>query len=427
MVKGLFDLLARLSLSSGATRRVLLVVDQGFFSLSNFVLSVGLASNLAVEDYGIFGLLFAVYWFFLGLTRACSSEVLAVAYQESRSPEAIRSGAIRLGVSGSIAGGLLAALLAIFAESGRVGVIAVLAGGVGVALIQDVLRSSAIACGEWARAVWSDGTWLVVQMIGTAIVVLNSEDEQTRALGVSISWLVGALAGLAIVVVNWNRRGSEAGYGYIGRHGNLIWRYVLEFGSSFGAFQLIYFIIAVVVGVAAVGSIRGAYTVVGPMGVVVSGMLAAAVPEMSRIYSETNVYRVVVRAGMYSLVIAAVFGIALIVWYAIPIDIGALLLGDTWSAAQFVVLPVFLGVFVNGLTVGPRAGVRSVSKRGEGILLRLIVAPMATLMALVGLLVSGVELAAWGIVAGNLVGLVVLWWQLLSRARLENSLQSRVI
>jgi hypothetical protein len=101
-----------------------------------------------------------------------------------------------------------------------------------------------------------------------------------------------------------------------------------------------------------------------------------------------------------------------------PSSWGRAALGDSWTYAAPLILPVTTTQVARGLAAGSLMGLRVASAAAEIIRLRVVVSIATLAFGLLGAL-RGVEAAAWGIAAATAI-LAVLAWQALGRQQIVN-------
>jgi hypothetical protein len=162
--------------------------------------------------------------------------------------------------------------------------------------------------------------------------------------------------------------------------------------------------VAAAAGYAQAGGLRGAIVLLGPVTVVATGLVIAAVPEGVRIKDDRSRLRRLVY------LLAATLSAAVVVWAVVvsrlPDRIGTELLGDTWPLSQGLMVPLGLaGAGVMACT-GLAAGLRSLAAARES--LRAAVPAIALLVVggVVGAAIDGGLGAARGMIVPAWLGVV---------------------
>lgn len=406
------------------------VVDQAVSSATNALLSVMVARQASAVGFGAFGIAYTVYLFSLGFTRAVAAEPLLI-----RRPAAVRSdpsgdgaavggvgsaagvaGVVR-GAVGSAAGaaiviGVLIGLgcaAAAVAIGGQIGA-ALLPLGIGLPalLVQDVWRFELIAGGRGRDATVNDLVWGVTLVGALAIAPKASEAGLAPLV---VAW-VGTGA-LAAVLGAWQTSAVPApmrARRWLREQRDLIPHLVLEFLARTGGRQLTVFAVGLVSGLAALGAIRAAEVVFGPLNVILLGANVSAVPHIASVLRRAP-GDLAAAARRLSLQLA---GLALAVGalsLAIPTSLGRTILGASWSVAAPVLIPQALLMAGNAANTGPLAGLRALEQVARSARVRMLLSPLSVVVGTVGALAGGAVGATLGLAAVNWLGAGLFWRQ----------------
>lgn len=399
---------------AGIGRAGLAIADQALSSLTNFVVGIYVARSLGVGEFGAFSLAFATYVIALNASRGLATDPLVVRYS------GVDVHDWRLAVAGST--GVAAAVgLAVGACCVVVG--AILAGSIGAAflalgitlpglLVQDSWRYAFFSAQRGAQAVANDLVWAAA-LVPLLTIVGNAEPPRVELF--VLAW--GGAATLAAVVGAAQARLVPRLTGVIGwvvRHGDLGVRYLGENLSLGAAFQLRLYGLGLIAGVAAVGALRAAELLLGPVGVVVMGVGLMAVPEASRLLRQSlrRLRPFCLLVGGLQAGIAIVWGLAVLL--LLPDWLGRRLLGASWVLAFELLLPVTLTMAGTGLWVGALTGLRALGAASRSLRAQLISSALFLAGAFGGAAVAGAVGAAWGSAAATLVA-VVIWWRQLNQ------------
>jgi O-antigen/teichoic acid export membrane protein len=396
-----------------ATRRVAWgIADQALSSVTNFGLAILAARALGTHEFGAFSIAFTAYTFALGFSRASASEPLVmrfsgeteVGWRRGVGPSA--GVALILGVVGGVsclvvglvAGGILGEALIV---SGLV---------LPFLLVQDHWRFAFFADGRGNLSFANDLAWALIQFPVLLILVLVIDSP-------AVGWLLlawGGAAGVAAVLGSFQA-------GVTPKVGRALWwwreqrdivpRILGEFVAVTGGSQLALFGVAALAGLSAVGAIRGAQVLMGPVNVLILGVNVVAIPEMvtSLKRSPSSLRR---RSAFFS----CGLGICSLVWGGIvlvlPTSIGVQIMGDTWKTAHSVVPGLIVWQTALAVSVGAVAGLRALSAVRRSLWVRIVVAPFVVGGGLVGAIVGGARGAALGLGAANSLAAVAWWFQL---------------
>lgn len=387
------------------------IADQAVSSLTNLLLAVVVARSVSVRSFGAFGVGFGAYALALGASRAIVGEPMGIRHSAS-SPEMGRR-ALAQGVGAALALGILAgavtALVAL-ALGGSLGLLlSTLAVSLPGLLVQDAWRYGFVAIGEPRKALVNDLIWAAAQVV--LIGMLLSAWEPTVA-GIVLAW--GAAASLAagfgvfqagvVPAVGQARR-------WLGRHDDLWPRLLGEFGAMTGTWQVTMMLIGGIAGLTAVGSLRAAQTLLGPLNLVFLSIPLVALPELSRLLVRRPraVLPVSASIGGGLALLALLGGAAL---WAVPDWLGRELLGESLVPARSVLLPVTIFLASTGVNIGAILGLRSLGAADRSMRVRVATAPVLVTAGVVGAVLDGAFGAAVGLAAANWLAAIAWWWQL---------------
>ena len=384
------------------------VADQALSSLTNLALGVMVARNASTSEFGAFSIAFLVYVSALGLSRALASEPLVVRFSTTSSE--------RWGDAARSAGGaaiLLGAVIGLIC----IGFGLLVGGTLGAALkplglmlpgllAQDVWRFAFFARSTGSAAFLNDLVWAVV--LFPALVALTATGNST------VGWVVfvwGSAATVAAIVGAVQARivpAPGSAWSWWRSQRDLGSRYAGEFSATSGANQAAMYGIGAIAGLAAVGAVRGADLLFGPMNVVFAGLRLTEVPHGARtlLRSKRRLYRnsLVLSAGTAT--IGALWGCILLL---IPPSVGRSLLGETWAPAWELV-PAFTVMTVGrGITLGAITGLRALAAAKRSLRARVISSIGVLIGGLLGAAIAGAVGAAWGFAAST-VPEVTVWW-----------------
>lgn len=400
------------------------VADQAVSSLTQLGVAVLAARSLSPDDFGGFAAAVAVYLLALAVGRALCGEVLTVRHAGTAARAAAPASMGAAVVVGAVLG--LACVAAGVSIGGPFGESAVVIGAaLPLLLLQDAVRYVWAAKGEPIGAFVVDVLWVVLLAIGTAVAGSTSDlTPTTVALAFAASGALSAVAGVLWLrqaprvssARRWLRDGSDLGG-----------RFTIELLVSQGAGQLLVAGVGLVAGAADAGAMRGVQVLFGPLTVLLVGVRFAAVPEGARLAARSGDPGAAVtrRSAQLSAAFVASAGLALVVLALLPDRVGEAVLGDTWAAAELLVVPwgIFMGwqALLEGASIGLRslaAAVRSLRAALTGTLV--------TLAAGVGgAAVDGVRTGTWVLAGAGAFSAAIWWSQLRSAAAAASASASR--
>jgi O-antigen/teichoic acid export membrane protein len=387
------------------------VADQALSSLTNFAVGIYVARSLGPRGLGAFSLAFATYLLALNASRGLATDPLVVRYSGVE-PAAWRQAAARAtGVATAVGAATGAASVAAgMLLSGSTGAAFV---ALGVTLpglmLQDSWRYAFFSAARGGQAFANDLVWAVTLFPLMAVVAASGHAQvQWFVLAWGASATVAALAGG--VQARLLPRPSAA-VGWLRQHRELAPRYLGENLSFSAATQLRFYGLSAVAGLAAVGALRAAELLLGPLNVVIIGIGLIGVPEGARIVrrSPRRLRPFCLALGVLQAATALLWGVAMLL---LPDRVGVRLLGPSWHPASELLLPVTLTVALTGLWVGAWTGLRALGVARRSLRAQAYGSTAYLAGALLGAWLAGAAGAAWGGAAGTAVATAVWWWQL---------------
>lgn len=405
---------------AGSARRALAgrlswgLADQAASSMSNFVVGVYVARSLGVTAFGVFSLAWVTYGVVLNVSRGVATDPLVVRFSgvsdASWRGAVARSSGTALGVGAALG---VVSVVAGLALGGRLGAAFACLGVVlpGL-LLQDAWRFAFFAAGAGRKAFVNDLVW------GAALVPAMVVAAQVG----TVTAFVLAWGGSAAVAAGygWFQSGIRphpaGARAWVREHRDLGYRYLVENVSNSGASQLRAYGLGAIVGVGAVGVIRGAELLLGPFMAVLMGLSLVTVAEAARVLR-----RAPHRLGAFCLLLGGGQAAAALLWggalLLVPDRLGELVLGGVWGAASELIVPVTLGVAGAGLGTGAAAGLRALGAARRSLRSQLFASACYVGGGLGGAAAGGTVGSAWGVAAATVVGSAVWWLQLRAALR----------
>ncbi|MER6910498.1 hypothetical protein ABT354_02320 [Streptomyces sp. NPDC000594] len=397
------------------------LADQAVCSMTNFAVGIYVARSLGLAAFGVFSLAWVTYGVVLGVSRGLATDPLVVRFSgvptASWRAAAARSSGTALGVG--VAFGALC-LMAGPAIGGSVGAaftaLGVILPGL---LLQDAWRYSFFAAGTGRKAFANDllgGLALIPAMVVADRV--GSVAAFVLAWGTAAS--VAALYGCLQSGIRPQLTGARA---WLREQRDLGYRYLVENVGVSGAAQLRAYGLGLIVGVSAVGVIRGAELLLGPFLAVLMGLSLVTVPEAARVLRHAPH-----RLGRFCLLLGGGQAAAALLWGAalllVPDRAGAFVLGGVWHSASELIVPAVLGVAGASLGTGAAAGLRALAAARRSLRCQLFASACYVGGGLGGAAAAGTVGSAWGVAAATISGSAVWWLQL--RAALREHHQNHI-
>ncbi len=395
------------------------VADQAVSSLTNAAVSIYVVHTLGAVQFGAFTLAYVTYSFMLNAARGLATDPLMVRFSGADIRTWRRAAAACTGtatVVGLGAGACVLVAAALFNGTARAAFLALGLTLPGL-MLQDSWRYAFFAIARGSQAFLNDMVWASVLI--PALVLLRVTGH-ANVFWFVLAWGASASVGAAVGPLQARVVPRLSGaWGWVSDHRDLGPRYLAENTSNSGAAQLRTYSIGLIVGLAAVGYVQAATTLMGPFLVIFMGMSLVTVPEANRVLRRSPRH-----LALFCLVIGGALAISALAWgvvvlVALPRGLGHWLLGPIWRPTYPLVLPYVICVMGACVNVGISAGLHALGAARRS--LRAMVLTSAAFLSL------GVIGAAWGGAIGTVcgvavatwIGVLMWWWQL--RAALRES------
>jgi O-antigen/teichoic acid export membrane protein len=394
------------------------VADQGMSSITNFAVSIYIARSLGAVDFGAFSLAYVTYAFVLNASRGLATEPLMVRFTGADIKTWRRATADCTGTSivvGLAAGACVLALAMLMSGTTRLAFLALGLTLPGL-MLQDSFRYAFFTLGRGSQAFLNDLTWAVLLL--PALVLVKATGHANVFLFVLV-W--GASATVAAAVGPLQARVIPRPSGvqrWLSSHRDLGPRFLGEFTASGAAPQLRTYGIGAILGLAAVGYVQAANTLMGPIMVLFLGMGLVTTPEAARVLRRDPrrlpLFCFLVSAGLT--VAGLAWGLVLLV--ALPRGLGHWLLGSLWRGTYPLVLPQTIAVLGMCAGTGSGAGLHALGAARRSFRVMVLTSVIYIGCALTGAVVAGAAGTIWGTAAATWFS-ALLWWRQLGAAMRE--------
>ena len=241
------------------------LADQAMASLTNFLLSIYVARTLGAVQFGAFSLAYVTYGLAINASRGLSIEPLLIRFSGTIPPIWRRATARSTGTALLV--GLATGTCAIAAGRLVGGTTGLAFVALGLTLpgltLQDSWRYPFFALGRGHHAFINDTVWAVVML--PAMVFLRMSGH-ANVFWFVLAWGAGAAAGAAIAPLQAGVMPSLTGATeWLSRHRDLGPRYLVENIGGNASATLRSYSVSYILGLAAVGYIQAANTLMGPL------------------------------------------------------------------------------------------------------------------------------------------------------------------
>ena len=394
---------------SAGRRLSVITIDQAIAGASNVLIAVLAARLLDVASFGLFGILFLIYMMVIGVSRALVSDPLLVHPVEAqeRPNEAIGTGMVLgLGLGAVVlVGGLIVRLWS--AELGDA--LVVLAVCVPLLVLQDLGRYLGFATQRPWSAVALDTCWLMLLI--ACVPVLVAADARTLTWFIAAWGGTGAITGLLTFWMYRDHR-VRMTLSWLRHTWTFSWRYLISYTSTQSSALAASSGIGAIAGASALGGVQGASLLVRPFATFQVAAVAAGVSEISRSGSVGSpVRRMGVKTSALTTGIAA---LNVLVMLALPDSVGHMILGDTWTTAQPLLLPTGAQILCLGMITGARAGLLGMRAVRPAMAIDVCGTVLFVVAALGGAVIGGALGALWAVALVQAM-IMVTWWIVFSR------------
>ncbi|WP_405943570.1 hypothetical protein [Streptomyces sp. NBC_00932] len=378
------------------------VLDQAASSLTNILVLVMAARVSTTAGFAAFSMVYLTFTVLLGLNMSYVGQAVVLERGDRTAlASACRSAAAFTACASLAAGALLAAGGA--AVGGRLGHTFLALGLVlPFVLLQDGLRYSFSALQQPHRALAADVLRLLC--VVPALLLQPHHAGPARLVAVwGLSAVPALLAGLLLLrpLVS----GATTQVRRYLRRGHLGMRFVVEFAVGNASSQLAVLGLGLFASPLAVGALRGATTLFGPLNVLFNSVNVFGPPVLGRLGGRRATARA---AAVLGCVLAGVgFGWAAVL-YALPDRVGRQLLGATWQSASALLPATGSQYAVMALGTCALVTLRVLSPRAT-LSLQVVFSLVSVALMLGGYPLGGAIGAAWGLAAGSALKAVAAW------------------
>jgi O-antigen/teichoic acid export membrane protein len=394
----------------------LTVIDQGFSSLSNFALAGIVAHYSGARQLGVYAIVVSVYILTQGLVRSATSDcMLTRSETDDDLMVPYEQGGYLSALIASCAMSALIALSCLFVTHSFVGPLLAFAICFPLITLQDFARYIGISRHDPAYSIRLDAAWLVLFI---AAFVVERETGH-----ISLTWLVaawtatGALVGLWTIPRHLARKGwRDTLRFWVRSEASVGWKFAGQFALSSSWSYVIFFLLAFVLSVSALGVFKLGQLAMGPLSVASVGLQSAMIAMAAKKfpYDPMRTLRFIFAVATGT---AAVTAAWMFLVYFAPQHFMRSALGPTWPQARHIVIYVGLGFVIASWTGAGAAGLRALRAAKENLWLALFLVPFLIVPPMVGAEIDGLLGAAVGAVISNGFNCIFTWMVLVWAAR----------
>ena len=386
-------------------------------SLTNFAVSIYVIRALGAVQFGAFSLAYLTYAFALTASRGLSTGPQEVRFSGTDLPTWRRAVASCTGTATVV--GLLTGSCVLVAAAALTGTAraAFLALGLTLPglLLQDSWRYSFFTLGRGSQAFLNDLIWAAALVPALLLLRMTGRTGVFWYVFVwGLSGTVGAIAGPLQARVLPRLSGA---WEWLSQHGDLGFRYLAEGASGSGSAQLRGYGVGLIVGLAAVGYVGAANTLMGPMTILFMGMSLVTIPEAARVVRRSPrhlpLFCLLVSGGLATAALA--WGAVVLV--ALPRGLGSSVLGPIWRPTYPLMLPTALSVIGQGVAIGAAAGLHGLGDARRSLRTAVLGSIAFLVFSLLGALQGGAVGTMSGTAVASWIAALLWWWQLRAALR----------
>ncbi|MGW0364210.1 hypothetical protein [Streptomyces sp. NPDC002990] len=378
------------------------VLDQAASSATNILVLVLAARLSSASGFADFSMVYVTFSVLLGLNMAYVGQSLVL--EKGPGLGAACRSSVAFTAAASAAAGAALALVGLLVPGAAGRAFLALGFVLPLVLLQDGLRYCFSALRTPERALAADALRLVC-----VVAALALQPEGASAGRLVLVWGLSALPALTLGLwlLRPYVRGARVSLRPYLLRGHLGRRFAVEFAVGNGSSQLAVLGLGVFATPLAVGALRGATTVFGPLNVLFNSANAFAPPVLGGL----NGKRATVRAtALLGLVLAAVGAGWATVLCLLPDRPGRELLGDTWGAAAALLPATGVQYAVMGLGTCGLLTLRVLAPKAT-LSLQVVFSLLSVVFLVGGYALGGAVGAAWGLAAGSALKAAAAWWR----------------
>jgi O-antigen/teichoic acid export membrane protein len=387
------------------------IADQAMSSLTNFLLSIVVARSLGAAQFGAFSLAYVTYGLAINASRGLSIEPLLIRFSGAIPPTWRRATAHSTGTALLV--GLITGACALAAGRVAGGTTGLAFVALGLTLpglmLQDSWRYAFFALGKGHHAFINDTIWAVILVPALLLLRLT---HHTDVFWFVLAW--GGAANVAAAVAPLQARVMPNLMGateWLSRHRDLGPRYLLENAGGNVSTTARTYAVSSILGLAAVGYMQAANTLLGPFTIILAGVSLFTLPEAAKLMRRSPqhlpVFCVIASIGLT--VLAAVWGAILLV--GLPRGLGQLMLGNLWRPTYPLVLPAVIAIMSSCFVSGALLGLHALGAAKLSLRYVLRSALLTVIFAVIGALTGGTLGAMRFIAIASVLSVLMSWWQ----------------
>ncbi|WP_245241023.1 hypothetical protein, partial [Streptomyces spiramenti] len=391
------------------------VADQGVVALTGILVVVVAARQSTAAEFAAFAVVYTVATVLTGLSAAWVGQALVLGRgADARLHAEARGAALFTALAATAPGAAL--LLAGVVVGGPLGdAFAALGAVLPLVLTQDTLRYGFSLLGAAHGALAAD-----VLRLAVAVPALALQPAGAGPARLVLVWGLSALPALllgAVLLLRATRGARPTPLTARLRRDHLGNRFAAEFGVGQAGTQLAIVGLGLFANPLAVGALRGAATLFGPLNVLFNAANGFGPPQLNRVHADENKARAAALAAGVTALVAAGWGAVL---FLLPDAAGRAVLGETWDAAVALLPATGVQYTVMALGVCGLVTLRVIRPRAT-LPIQVAFSALSVCLLCVGYALGGVIGAAWGLCAGSAAKSAAAWLRVRTELRRPGS------
>lgn len=373
------------------------ILSQGLNTLCSLIATVAVARIVDAGAFGAWAIGYALCTATLVASRAVASTPILLSAREVEGASHDARGSVSLALLIGLASSALLLGGGVVSGSEVRSALFVFAAVVPVVTLQDATRYVFFRDGTPAKAAVIDASWLVVFVLGVSIGPTDSLAMETVTILWGGSAVLSAVAGMVMLRV---RPSVRSGITFLVRNKWASSRLFVEAALTTLSTSLLPVLIAAIAGLSAAGAFRAGQTLLGVVALVLSGLQPIATVEVVKTArSRLTHFRFQAAWTAFVLLVTGLYGLCIL---HLPAGVGEALLGQTWSHAQGILIPLLVQAMLRGPITGVPISLRAAMALDLVVRLRIVVSTVTFASAVVGS-VWGLDGIMWGLVVGTLI------------------------
>lgn len=377
--------------------------DQAAVSIYTFLSAVLIARSTDVETFGAFAVAYTVYLLAQGSVRSLIGDPLLYLGVESRGDQqrdvasALRSGLL----SGAFVSGLCIAAAAVITGP-------VANALIGLAIVSpfliahDVGRYSAFHRKRPVVAAMADTSVLAIGTLGLTLVPLSGLGFFSPMVAVLAWGLPYSVTAIAFLV---SARAFIPTWGWIHKNFHTSRHFLVEQLSTALVAHTAPLIGAAFQGPSAAAALRGAGTLLGPVGVAYQAIVLNQLVAGRSHGQDQHGRRRRTYLGGALLLGAGVCALAALV-SALPSQVGVFILGESWSAANAVLIPSAVAMGFSFVLTAAGMCLRLEGRAARAARIRVILVPVQLGIVVLGAATGTILTLAWAMAGSSFAGAI---------------------